>query len=124
MTTRATLDKPLRRRQQDVYDFVRLFIEEKGYSPTIREIAEGIMLASASTVHTHVNSLIRKGYLTQSSGGVRTLALTKKGKQPKVVTQAGIMKWIEEKGNDHQFDVAATALLNDLQESIQSGRIC
>ncbi|NUU74001.1 LexA family protein [Paenibacillus xylanilyticus] len=124
MTTKTTLEKPLRRRQQDVYDFVRLFIEEKGYSPTIREIAEGIMLASASTVHTHVNSLIRKGYLTQSSSGVRTLALTKKGKQPKVVTQAGILKWIKEKGNDHQHDSEIAALLIDLQESIQTGRIC
>lgn len=124
MTTRAMIDGSLSRRQQDVYDYVRMFIGDNGYSPTIREIADGIMLSSASTVHSHVNSLIRKGYLTQSSGGVRTLALTKKGKQPKVVTQAGIMKWIEEKGNDHQHDSNIAALLIDLQESIQTGRIC
>ncbi|MBU5356121.1 hypothetical protein KQI74_28115 [Paenibacillus barcinonensis] len=124
MTTKATLDKPLSRRQQEVYDYVRTFIGENGYSPTIREIADGIMLSSASTVHSHVNSLIRKGYLTHSSGGVRTLALTKKGKRPKVVTQAGIMKWIHDQGIEETHDAAVYNLLTDLQEGIQTGRIC
>ncbi|SEB28040.1 hypothetical protein [Paenibacillus sp. 276b] len=124
MTTSATLDKPLSRRQKDVYDYVRMFIEDNGYSPTIREIADGIMLSSASTVHSHVNSLIRKGYLTQSSGGVRTLALTKKGKRPKVVTQAGIMRWIQDQGIEETHDASVYNLLADLQEGIQSGRIC
>lgn len=96
MTTKATLEKNLSRRQKEVYDYIRLFIDDNGYAPTFRETAEALMLSSSSTVHAHVNSLIRKGYLTQSSGGVRTLALTKKGKRPKVVTQAGIMRWIQE----------------------------
>lgn len=124
MTTKATLEKTLSRRQKDVYDYVRMFIEDNGYSPTIREIADGIMLSSASTVHSHVNSLIRKGFLTQSSGGVRTLALTKKGKRPKVVTQAGIMRWIQDQGIEKTHDAAVYNLLTDLQEGIQSGRIC
>ncbi|MGF6357118.1 repressor LexA [Paenibacillus sp. 4624] len=124
MTTRATLEKALSRRQQDVYDFIRFFIEDNGYAPTIREIADGIMLASSSTVHSHVNSLIRKGYLTNSSGGVRTLVLTKKGKRPKVVTQAGIMKWIQDQGIEETHDAAVYKLLTDLQEGIRTGRIC
>ncbi|WKL00879.1 hypothetical protein Q0F98_28710 [Paenibacillus amylolyticus] len=101
-----------------------MFIEDNGYSPTIREIADGIMLSSASTVHSHVNSLIRKGYLTHSSGGVRTLAVTKKGKRPKVVTQAGIMRWIQDQGIEKTHDANVYNLLSDLQEGIQSGRIC
>ncbi|CAI6074754.1 LexA repressor [Paenibacillus sp. JJ-100] len=124
MTKNSIMDKPLSRRQQDIYDYVRMFIEDNGYSPTIREIAEGIMLSSASTVHSHINSLIRKGYLTHSSGGVRTLALTKKGKRPKVVTQAGIMKWIQDQGIEETHDAAVYNLLTDLQEGIQTGRIC
>ncbi|RAW13710.1 hypothetical protein [Paenibacillus taichungensis] len=123
MATKATLEKTLSRRQKDVYEYVRMFIEDNGYSPTIREIADGIMLSSASTVHSHVNSLIRKGYLTHSSGGVRTLALTKKGKRPKVVTQAGIMRWIQDKGIEETNDGAVYNLLADLQEGIQTGRI-
>ncbi|WP_145047884.1 hypothetical protein [Paenibacillus xylanexedens] len=124
MPARAIADEPLTRRQQEIYDFIRLFIGDNGYSPTIREIADGIMLASSSTVHSHVNSLIRKGYLTHSSGGVRTLALTKKGKRPKVVTQAGIIKWIKDQGIEETHDEVIYNLLSDLQEGIQTGRIC
>ncbi|MEY8748598.1 hypothetical protein AB9M62_57095 [Bacillales bacterium AN1005] len=124
MTTRAIADEPLTRRQQEIYDFIRLFIGDNGYSPTIREIADGIMLASSSTVHSHLNSLIRKGYLTHSSGGVRTLALTKKGRRPKVVTQAGIIKWIKDQGLEETHDEGIYNLLSDLQEGIQTGRIC
>ncbi|WP_405131134.1 hypothetical protein MHB43_01095 [Paenibacillus sp. FSL H8-0317] len=124
MATKATLEKILSRRQKEVYDYIRLFIEDNGYAPTIRETAEALMLSSSSTIHSHINTLIRKGYLTHTAGGVRTLALTKKGKRPKVVTQSGILKWISEQGIEETHDAAVYNLLSDLQEGIQSGRIC
>lgn len=52
------------------------------------------------------------------------MALTKKGKRPKVVTQSGILKWISEQGIEETHDAAVYNLLSDLQEGIQSGRIC
>lgn len=121
MRTRATLDKPLSRRQEEVYEFIHLYIEEKGYGLTIREIADHFMMASGSTAHGYVERLISKGYLTHSSGGVRTLALTSRDNRPKVVTQAGILKWIDQQSNDQTRD--AVTLLTDLQEGIQTGRI-
>lgn len=124
MTTKATLEKKLSCRQKEVYDYIRLFIEDNGYAPTIGETAEALMLSSSSTIHSHINTLIRKGYLTHTAGGVRTLALTKKGKRPKVVTQAGIMRWIQDQGIEKTHDAAVYNLLADLQEGIQSGRIC
>ncbi|WP_411734909.1 hypothetical protein [Paenibacillus sp. M2] len=124
MATKATLEKILSRRQKEVYDYIRLFIEDNGYAPTFRETAEALMLSSSSTIHSHINTLIRKGYLTHTAGGVRTLALTKKGKRPKVVTQAGIMRWIQDQGIEKTHDAKVYKLLSDLQEGIQSGRIC
>ncbi|APO43318.1 hypothetical protein BS614_04120 [Paenibacillus xylanexedens] len=124
MATKATLEKILSRRQKEVYDYIRLFIEDNGYAPTIRETAEALMLSSSSTIHSHINTLIRKGYLTHTAGGVRTLALTKKGKRPKVVTQSGILKWIQDQGIEEKHDANVYNLLSDLQEGIQSGRIC
>lgn len=123
MATKATLEKILSRRQKEVYDYIRLFIEDNGYAPTIRETAEALMLSSSSTIHSHINTLIRKGYLTHTAGGVRTLALTKKGKRPKVVTQSGILKWISDQGIEETHDATVYNLLSDLQEGIQSGRI-
>lgn len=38
MATKATLEKILSRRQKEVYDYIRLFIEDNGYAPTIRRL--------------------------------------------------------------------------------------
>ena len=67
--------KELTRQQQAVYDFVKSYIEEKSYPPTIREIGAAVGLSSTSTVHSHVKTLIDKGYLVSSPSTQRTIAL-------------------------------------------------
>ena len=39
------------------------FIAERGYGPSLREIAEGLGLSSVATVHQHVTALVEKGAL-------------------------------------------------------------
>ncbi|PYE49830.1 hypothetical protein HUB98_09175 [Paenibacillus barcinonensis] len=124
MTKKSIADKPLSRRQQEVYDFISGFIGSKGYGPSIREIADAFMFESPSSAFRHVNMLIQKGYLNHKAGGVRTLSLTdKSGKKIAMVSQAGVMDWIAQQSNQHAKDAAAYALLADLQEGIQTGRI-
>ena len=53
----------LTKREQDVYDYILEYRKEKRFSPSMREIAEGIGLHSASTVHVHVHNLMDKGWL-------------------------------------------------------------
>ncbi len=53
----------LTKKQKEVYDFVVNFIAEKGYSPTLEEIAAGLGLRSLSTVQKHVSNLVEKGVL-------------------------------------------------------------
>ena len=67
--------KELTRQQQAVYDFVKSYIEKKSYPPTIREIGAAVGLSSTSTVHSHVKTLIDKGYLISSPSTQRTIAL-------------------------------------------------
>ena len=67
--------KELTRQQQAVYDFIKSYIEEKSYPPTIREIGAAIGLSSTSTVHAHVKTLIDKGYLASSPSTQRTISL-------------------------------------------------
>ena len=67
--------KELTRQQQAVYDFVKSYIEKKSYPPTIREIGAAVGLSSTSTVHSHVKTLIDKGYLVSSPSTQRTIAL-------------------------------------------------
>ena len=49
------------RKEQVIYDFVILYREKMHFSPSMREIAEGVGLHSVSTVHKHVHSLVDKG---------------------------------------------------------------
>jgi repressor LexA len=65
----SMLDVPthaLTRRQREVLDFVARFVEEKGYSPSLEEIAAAFDLSSVATVHKHVKHLVDKGYLRKA----------------------------------------------------------
>lgn len=53
----------LTKRELEIYNFILAFRKEKRFSPSMREIADGIGLHSASTIHVHVHSLVDKGWL-------------------------------------------------------------
>jgi repressor LexA len=65
----------LTRRQKDVVDFVSSFINDRGYSPSFEEIAEGLGLASLATVHKHIQALEAKRYLHRSYNHSRSLEI-------------------------------------------------
>jgi repressor LexA len=56
----------LTRRQREIYDFIRGFVSEKGYSPSLEEIGESFGLSSVATVHKHVQHLVEKGMLKKA----------------------------------------------------------
>ncbi len=51
----------LTRRQREVLDIIRDFIERNGYSPSLEEIGGALGLSSVATVHKHVSHLVDKG---------------------------------------------------------------
>jgi repressor LexA len=53
----------LTRRQRDVLDVIDRAIRDRGYPPSVREIGEAVGLTSPSTVHAHLSTLQRLGYL-------------------------------------------------------------
>ena len=53
----------LTERQRETLQFIADLVEKRGYPPSVREIGEGMGLASSSTVHSHLQALQRKGYL-------------------------------------------------------------
>lgn len=53
----------LTRRQREVFDFIRQFIEEHEYSPSLEEVARGLNLSSLATVHKHLSNLAEKGLI-------------------------------------------------------------
>jgi repressor LexA len=63
----------LTKKQRKTLDFVISFIEEKGYSPSYREIANGLKLSSVATVAQHIDTLVEKGFLEKGNNSARSL---------------------------------------------------
>jgi len=53
-------------KQKAILDFVKAEIKKNGYPPTVREICGAVKLRSTSTVHAHLETLERKGYIRRS----------------------------------------------------------
>lgn len=66
----------LTKKQKLVLDYIRSFIDEQGHSPSYEEIARGLGLSSPSTIHSHVEKLEQKGYLTKKWNANRSIDLS------------------------------------------------
>ena len=67
---------PLTKRQKEIFDYIANFIEEHGYAPSYREIAEAFEFASVATVTDHIQALKDKGVLKNNFNAARSLQLT------------------------------------------------
>lgn len=67
----------LTKKQKQVFDFINIYISENGISPTIEEIRKKLKLKAISTIHEHINSLKKKGYLSKLENSARSLSLRK-----------------------------------------------
>ena len=56
-------DTELTGKRREILDFIAAQIRERGFPPSVREIGEAVGLTSSSTVHTHLTTLQRQGYL-------------------------------------------------------------
>ena len=62
--------------QKRVYAFVKAFLNNYGYPPSVREIAKGCDIKSTSTVHSALGVLEQKGYISRDGGQSRSTVLT------------------------------------------------
>lgn len=67
----ATLTK----RQKQIYDYTKSYIDKKGFSPTLEEIKKHFRLSSLSTIHQHIETLADKGVLTKDDNLARGIQL-------------------------------------------------
>lgn len=64
---------PLTKRQAEILEYIRGFIREQGYPPSVREIGKAIGLSSSATIHTHLQKLEAAGYLQRNPSKQRAL---------------------------------------------------
>lgn len=66
---------PITKRQKEVLDFIKSFIKDRGYSPTLEEMKKKLRLSAVSTVHQHINALIDKGYIKKFDNLARAIEI-------------------------------------------------
>jgi len=78
-------------RQQQVLEFIRETIEQRGYPPSVREICEAVGLSSPSTVHSHLNSLVDAGAIEKDPAKPRAIKIVEEADYP-VGAETGVMR--------------------------------
>ncbi len=63
----------LTRRQKQVLDFLVDFINQHGYSPSFEEIGASLHLSSLATVHKHLQTLVKKGFIRRGYNQSRSV---------------------------------------------------
>lgn len=70
---RGTAEEVLTNRQRAILTFILTEQQQRGYPPSVREIGEAVGLTSPSTVHAHLGSLQRMGFLVRDPSKPRAL---------------------------------------------------
>ena len=62
-------------KRREILEVIEAQLRERGYPPSVREIGEAVGLSSSSTVHAHLATLQREGYLTRDPSKPRAIAM-------------------------------------------------
>ena len=83
----------LTKRQKEVLDYLVSFLNKHGYSPSFEEIARALKLTSLATVHKHITTLEKKGFLRRGYNQSRSIEVLQ---LPKPVREQVIERHIVE----------------------------
>ena len=61
------------KKQQEILDYLKREIMSHGYPPTVREICDAVHLKSTSSVHSHLESLEKNGYIRRDPAKPRAI---------------------------------------------------
>lgn len=61
------------KKQQEILDYLKREIMSHGYPPTVREICNAVHLKSTSSVHSHLESLEKNGYIRRDPAKPRAI---------------------------------------------------
>jgi repressor lexA len=70
------MSKPLlTKKQEEIFIYIKDYILKKGYPPTVREIGAAVGLSSTSSIHLHLETLAKKGYIKKDPSKPRTIEI-------------------------------------------------
>lgn len=109
--------------REKVYQFVKEYIAEHGYAPSVRDICDGTGISSTSTVFAHLQSLDKAGLIRKTGNQPRCLVLVE---DYPVNTIADMAKAYVSKGRKPPEGLSASArkLFDVMVELVKYGRGC
>ncbi|MDR1017294.1 MAG: transcriptional repressor LexA [Lachnospiraceae bacterium] len=70
------MNKPeLTKKQEEIFKFLKAYIEKRHFPPSVREICKAVELKSTSSVHMHLESLEKKGYIRRDPAIPRAIEI-------------------------------------------------
>lgn len=63
------------KKQQEILDYIKNEILNRGFSPAVREICEAVNLKSTSSVHSHLEALEKNGYIRRDATKPRAIEI-------------------------------------------------
>lgn len=71
----TVLKFPPTKKQQELLDFIKSYMEQHKFAPSFQEMREGTSIKSTSGVHDHLESLQERGWLARLRGRKRAIVL-------------------------------------------------
>ena len=62
-------------KQKEILEYLKSQIINKGYPPAVREICEAVKLKSTSSVHSHLETLEKNGYIRRDPSKPRAIEI-------------------------------------------------
>ena len=62
-------------KQQEILEYIKSQLLAKGYPPSVREICEAVHLKSTSSVHSHLETLEKNGYIRRDPTKPRAIEI-------------------------------------------------
>ncbi len=106
------------KKQRELLTYISVFIAEHGYSPSYREIMNGLQYTSVATVALHVNNLIKRGHLRKRDRSARSLEVVDSPGVAELKTnqiKPAEEKWLVSKVERFISDIEASAQVDDAQ---------
>lgn len=63
------------KKQQEILEYIKAQILERGFPPAVREICEAVSLKSTSSVHSHLETLEKNGYIRRDPTKPRAIEI-------------------------------------------------
>lgn len=81
----------LTKRQKEIFEYLREYLEENGYSPSLEEIGRHFAIKSMNGVHKHLKVLEERGYIKRLANKARSIQLIPEARHQNIVPLLGFI---------------------------------